>query len=58
LCVVLPLWRVLPVAMIRQRRRSALQTVTLCQSVTPFRVPLLWMKSCAPFLKFSSATGC
>jgi transposase len=58
LCVVLLLWRVLPVAMIRQRRRSALQTVTLRQSVTPFRVPLLCLKLGAPFSKFSSATGC
>jgi transposase len=35
LCVVQLLWRVLPVAMIRPRRRSTLQTVTLRQSVTP-----------------------
>jgi transposase len=58
LCVVLLLWRVLPVAMIRQRRRSALQTVTLHQSVTPFRVPLLCLRLGTPFLKFNSATGC
>jgi len=58
LCVVQLLWRVLPVAIIRQWRRSALQTVTLHQSVTPYRVPLLCLNLGAPFLKFSSATGC
>src|SRR5580698_8286030 len=58
LCVVQLLWSILPGAMIRQRRRSALQTVTLRRSVTPFRIPLLCRKLGAPFLKFSSATGC
>jgi transposase len=58
LCVVQLLWRVLPVAMIRLWRRSALQTVTLLPSVTPFRVPLLCLNLGAPILKFSSATGC
>ena len=52
------LWRLLPVAMTRQWCRSELATVTLPASVTPYRIALLRLNSGAPFLKFSSATGC
>jgi IS5 family transposase len=58
LCVVQLLWRVLPVAMIKQWRRSTRQTVTMRQSVTPHQVPLPCLNLGAPLLKFSSATGC
>jgi transposase len=59
LLYVLPmLCRILPIALTGQKPRSQLQTVTLCQTVTPYRMPLLCLNSGAPFFKFSSATGC
>jgi transposase len=48
----------LTIAITGLRCRSEIQTVTLRQSVTPYRVPLLCLKSGAPFFKFSSASGC
>src|SRR6202453_1100487 len=56
--VIALLWRLLPVAMTQQWCRSELATVTLPASVTPYRIALLRLNSGAPFLKFSSATGC
>jgi transposase len=58
LCVVQMLCRVLPAAVIQRWHRSTMQPVTLRESVTPYRVPLLCLTSGAPFLKISSATGC
>ena len=58
LCVVQMLWRALPIIMLQQWDRSELKSVTLRESVTPYRVPLLCLTSGAPFLKINSATGC
>ena len=58
LCVLQMLWRALTVAMIQRWHRSQPQPVTLPESVTPYRVPLICLNSGTPFLKISSATGC
>jgi transposase len=58
LCVFQLLLRAMPDATIRPWRRSVLHTVTLHESVTPYRVPLPCLISGSPFLRFSSATGC
>ena len=58
LCVLQLLCRVASISMTRKWHFSELQTVTLRQSETPYRVPLLCPNLGAPFLKFSSATGC
>jgi transposase len=52
------LLRVISIATTGQQPRSELRTVTLRQSVTPYRVPLLCMNLGAPLFKFTSATGC
>ena len=52
------LWRAMPVAMIQRWHRLQLQPVTPGECVTPYRIPLLCLKSGTPFLKISSATGC
>ena len=58
LYVIQLLSRISPIAITGQWPRSELQMVTLRQSVTPYRVPLLCPNLGAPFFKFSSATGC
>jgi transposase len=58
LYVIQMLCRVLTIAISEQRSQYELQTVTLRQSVTPYRVPLLCLNSGTSFLQFSSATGC
>ena len=56
--VIQLLCKVLTLATTGIRPRSELQPVTLRQTVTPYRVPLLCLKSGAPFFKFSSASAC
>ena len=58
LYVIQTLCRVLPIALTGQQPRSELHTVTLRQSVTPYRIPLLCPILGPPFLQFTSATGC
>jgi len=57
LSVVQLLWKVMPAATTKQWLRSEHHTVTLRESVTPYRVPLLCLNFGNPFLKISSATG-
>jgi hypothetical protein len=52
------LWKVSVSAIPRQWPFSEPHAVTLPESVTPFRIPVLCLHSGAPFLKISSATGC
>jgi len=58
LYVIQMLCRVLTIALTEQRSRPEHQTVTLRQSVSPYRLPLLCLNLGAPFFKFSSTTGC
>ena len=51
-------WRSVSVALTREWRRLEPETVTSHQGVTPYRVPPLCPNSGAPFLEFSSTTGC
>ncbi len=56
--VIQLLCRALTVSISGQQRQPELQTVTLRQSVTPYRVPLLCLNLGAPFFKFCSTSGC
>jgi transposase len=56
--VIQLLSRVVSAALTQHWRRSVRQTVTLTESVTPYRIPLFCLNLGAPVLTISSATGC
>lgn len=58
LYIIQLLLRVMPAATTQRWLRSDPQTVTVRESVTPYRVPVLCLNSGNHFVKIGSATGC